>query len=147
MANRVKELALELRHGELNTAKTITQHIITSETAVEKDLISLRRDVLSPGHDRDFRTVGLLVLPGLENPPGLAIRAFHIDGSGTGVYGREFSGKTTSDNSNTIYLLAYKQHMRRLKPSDLTTVNQWKGWRDVCIKSVSYQSRAWQDYL
>ena len=65
-----KELASELRQGELIAAKTITEHISTAETAVEKELVSLRHDVLSPGRDVDFRTVGLLVLPGLENPPG-----------------------------------------------------------------------------
>ena len=69
LANRVKELALELRQGELNAARTITHHIVAAETAVEKELIRLRRAVLSPGHDRDFRTIGLLVLPGLETPP------------------------------------------------------------------------------
>ena len=147
LGNRVKELAVELRQGELNTARTITQHINTAETAVEKELISLCHDVLSPGHDRDFRTIGLLVLPGLETLPGLTIRIFHIDGSGSGVYGHEFSGKGASGGLNVIYLLAYKQHMRWLKPSDLTTVNQWEGWREVCIKAVSYQSRVWQDYL
>ena len=37
--------------------------------------------------------------------------------------------------------------MRWFKPSDLTTPNQGKEWRGVCIKSVSYQSRIWQDYI
>ena len=87
LASRVKELASELRQGELGLAKTITEHITTAETTVEKELVSLCHDVRSPGRDRDFRTIGLLVLPGLENPRGLTIRVFHIDGSGSGVYG------------------------------------------------------------
>ena len=80
MANRAKELALELRQGELSLAKSITEHIVTAENAVEKESVSLRHDVLSPCHDRDFRTIGHLVLPGSGSPPCLTIRVFTLTG-------------------------------------------------------------------
>ena len=144
---RVKELALELRQCELSLSGTITENIVTAETAVGKELVSLCHDVLAPCHDRDFRTIGLLVLPGLGNPPGLIIRVVHIDGPCSVAYGREFSGKTAPRNTNIIYLLAYKQHMRWLEPSDLAIPEHWKSWRGVCIRSVAYQSRMRQDYI
>ena len=60
---------------------------------MEKELVSVRRDGLTLGRDREFRKIGLLVFPWLGNPPGLTIRINQIDGSGNGVYGCEFRAR------------------------------------------------------
>ena len=123
--NRVKKLAFEPRQGELSVAEITADHIGQTETEVEKELVILRLDVLALGRDIDFWAKGFLAPPGLANPTGLIIRIAHIDGSCTGVYGRDFMGNSTPEDANIIYLMAYKQRTRRLKPLDITAPTQW----------------------
>ena len=77
------QLALELRLAEWRAANPFPTSSGVSKSYNEKAIVSLRRDIVRAGHDRDYRSLSLF-LGQFFGQNRLALRVFGVSHSGSG---------------------------------------------------------------
>ena len=134
--SRVETLARTLREKEINEAQEMLD--TSSTSTVEEVVRSLTHDVLTPHHDRDFRTTCLFLLDEISELAIQAFRIVEVSDDCTSTIVHNFQISAVEDETNPIYCIAYRGHMRWMQPSVLTGRNLWKEWRNQfdCIREI-----------
>ena len=128
--SRVSFLANQLRMDEYQQALSFCKRITTPRTETEYDLRSLSHDVMTPGHDRNFRALDWFLSEGTRTTQDLCVRIIDI------VKNEDQYGDVVYEYSNTaedvpmdqcVVLGVWNQQMRFLKPTPETATSQWRG--------------------
>ena len=131
-ASRVLQMAGELRQIEWHSAQEYASSPGKGFSNNEKMVHSLCHDVLSPNHDRDYRSLSLL-LSGYFREQNVIIRVFDIPKSLCGETALHINvfGDMNSTGPTFVNVMAYAGHMRWLRNTGETTAAVERDWLSV----------------
>ena len=120
----------EWRMAEVLQATHALQHCEGIDNVFAQELLSLSHDVLSTGHDRDYRSISVFLNEHLGEED-VGVRIFDIRPRAEGGYVLLINvfPDSTEPSKNFVDLVAFKHHMRWLKP---------------CLGAFSSASRDWE---
>ena len=115
---------------EVSQANQAEQECNGREDSFALELRSLPHDVLTPGHDRDYRSISVFPNHLLETEE-VSLRIFDIRHRDEGGYVLTINlfAKDPASCCNFVDLAAYKHHMRWLKPCEDAFPAETSEWR------------------
>ena len=134
---RVEDLAKNMREKEVDEAQKMVD--ASRGSLYEADVVSATHDVLPPHHDRDFRAICLFLLGELLDLKIQSIRIVEVSEDSTSTIVHNFAISEVYGESNPLFFVAHRGHMRWLQPSILTGIHLWKEWRVSfdCIHDIT----------
>ena len=142
--SRVAELAKNMREAEIRKAREMATVHVDLDCAIE--IMSITHDVLTAYRDRDFRTICLFSVGGITQLGIHDIRIVEVNADSSATIVRNFTIFPVTDESDPVYFIAYRGHMRRMQPSILTGIELWKEWmsNSDCIRDITVMG--WVDF-
>ena len=128
---RVDSFPTELRGVEMGESARASVNFRPAPSPRGEEPGSAIHDATHLNRDRDFRPIGLFIIPGLKYDPPLIINGIHIDNNCINALAHTFAPPTGSmGDPAEISLTTHRGHMRWLKPSNTTKESLWANWEN-----------------
>ena len=103
------------------------------------DVANVTHDVLTPHHDRDFRTICLFLMGEILDSGVQSIRMVAVSADITSAVVRNFAISQVNGESDPLYFAAHRGLVRWHRPSILTGIHLWQEWRVNldCIRDIT----------